>query len=169
MSPNLTAALLEERRKKLTPVEVPEADLTIHVRELSFKEGRDYSHAVTLLDTSDVDQRNVFMANIASSIITDPETFKPVFSDANPIDALPLRVYNAVVLAAVAAAGMFGTSSASAVDSGAGEVPLEATVAVLGESSNPTTLPGPSTDKPEVLASVIDSFTDSPLNSESTT
>lgn len=181
MSPNLTTALLEERLKKLTPVEVSELNATLYVRPLSFKEGLEFNRRIGVLSGDELtDERVAFMDDVTSRVVVDPGTGNPIFTTENPPSAvLPVSDYMAVALAILRAIGIVPkvTQIVSAVPAAEPDAapdnasPLAVTEEDLRSLDAPaplpqpdTTLSAPSTEDQAPQASATDSSTDSPPN-----
>jgi len=117
MSPNLTAALLAERAKRVTAVDIPEINATVHVRKPSYNEGRDYarkSTAVTMAgdgQDNSQDARIALMEDMLILLVVDPETMEPLFSvDHRPSDIFPVEEFMAFMLTCLNATGILNTT-----------------------------------------------------------
>lgn len=112
MSPNLTAALLAERARRVTTIDIPEIDATVSIRTATAKEGFDYTARNAALfedpDVVTIDQRMALMEDMCMALVVDPERdYAPVFSgDNRPSALLPVEGFTALVLGVLRAAGL---------------------------------------------------------------
>jgi len=119
MSPNLTAALLAERAKRVTAVDIPEINATVHVRKPSYSEGINYARKNKDLpkagdggeggDNQDV--QIALMEDMLILLVVDPETMEPLFSaDHRPSDIFPVEEFMAFMLTCLNATGILNTT-----------------------------------------------------------
>lgn len=167
MSPNLTAALLAERARRVVSVEIPEIDATVSVRIAVAREGFEYEtkNAKLLADKADIETRMAYMEDVVMALVVDPDTLEPVFSDNNrPSTVLPVDGFTALILGAMRTAGLMTKE----VSTEAGPLAVEETTEAL--SGTPGTLPGLSTGQgqadmspmPQIPAQTAQTATEAP-------